>query len=322
MPNHVTPLWLIGAGAMAREYAKVLDAQQKDYTCIGRSEAGCEKFLQTVGHAAEPGGLEALLAKGPRPAQCAIVAVNANQLASTARALLGAGVKRILLEKPAGLNASEVQSVCEVSEQAHADVFVAYNRRFYASVIAGQHMIEEDGGVASFQFEFTEWSHRITELPKPKDELNAWFLANSTHVVDTAFFLGGEPRTMQCLCTGGLSWYPRASVFAGCGRTFGGALFTYAANWTAPGRWGIEILTNKRRLIYRPMEQLSIQKIGSVAIEPVEIDDSLDREFKPGLFLQTRAFLENDVSRMLTIARQAEHMTFYDAMQDGTAYSV
>ena len=57
-------------------------------------------------------------------------------------------------------------------------------------------------------------------------------------------------------------------------------LFSYQANWNAPGRWGIEILTSQHRLYLRPMEKLQIQNTGSVDISEVEIDDQLDKEFK------------------------------------------
>ena len=70
------------------------------------------------------------------------------------------------------------------------------------------------------------------------------------------------------------------------------ALFSYHANWEAPGRWSVEILTPKHRLYFKPMETLQIQEIGSVAVNPVQIDDTLDKEFKPGLYLQVKSFLD------------------------------
>ena len=37
-------------------------------------------------------------------------------------------------------------------------------RRFYFSVLLGEKMIFEDGGITSLYFEFTEWSHQIKLL--------------------------------------------------------------------------------------------------------------------------------------------------------------
>jgi hypothetical protein len=91
--------------------------------------------------------------------------------------------------------------------------------------------------------------------------------------------------------------------------TENGVLFSYVADWTAPGRWGVEVMTRRHRLILRPMEQLHIQKIGSIAVEQVEIDDAVDRDYKPGVYEQVRVFLENpDHEDLLRMVGQAEKM--------------
>ena len=136
-------------------------------------------------------------------------------------------------------------------------------------------------------------------------------MANSTHVVDTAFFLGGYPATLSSFQSGSLSWHPRASTFSGAGITERGALFSYHANWEAPGRWSVELLTRKHRLYLKPMESLQIQEIGSVALNPVEIDNQLDIQFKPGFYLQTKAFIEGDYCRLCTLREQKEHIDKY-----------
>ena len=41
-----------------------------------------------------------------------------------------------------------------------------------------------------------------------------------------------------------------AALVAGAGVTENGALFSYHANWEAPGRWSVEIMTKKRRLMH------------------------------------------------------------------------
>ena len=62
------------------------------------------------------------------------------------------------------------------------------------------------------------------------------------------------------------------------------------------------------RLYLRPMEQLQIQNIGSVAVNPVEIDDHLDKEFKPGFYLETKAFIEGNSQSLCSIANQYTHV--------------
>lgn len=294
MSHHVSDkIWLIGAGNMAVEYAKILHAQGVPFEVIGRNTNSAMIFTQKTGVPVNIGGLSEQLKKDIKIPLTAIVAVGAEALADVTIQLLRHGVKRILVEKPAGLNLSQIKQVAGTAEKYAAKVFVAYNRRFYASVLKAKEIIDDDGGVSSFNFEFTEWSHAIAPLKKAVGVKEAWFLANSTHVVDLAFYLGGKPKAMSCFTSGGVGWHPSASVFSGAGVTDTGALFSYQANWEAPGRWGAEFLTRKHRLILRPLEQLYIQHLGSTAVEKAELEDVLDVQFKPGLYCQVEAVLGN-----------------------------
>lgn len=300
-------IWIIGAGIIAQEYGKVLSALGYDYTVIGRGEQSAAKFKDVTGKDAVIGGLEAFLLTNPTPADKAIVATNLNALSVNTIQLIKYGVKEIFCEKPGFLYPEECATVLEAAKEKKAQVYLAYNRRFFASVLKAQEIIEEDGGVTSFNFEFTEWGHVIQNLNKPKDDLENWMYANSSHVIDLAFFLGGNPVQMNCFTAGELSWH-KPVAFAGAGVTDNGSLFNYAANWAAPGRWGVEILTSKHRIYLRPMEQLHIQNLGSVAINPVEIDDHLDKEFKPGFYLETKAFVDGEDSRLCSIEEQFNHI--------------
>lgn len=306
-------LLLVGAGYMGKEYGKVLNALNVPYSVICRSEESANKFNEELGVMPISGGVENALENIDEKPDMAIVAVNVEFLASTVITLLNYGIKKILVEKPAGLNRDEILEVLQTSKSKGAKVYVAYNRRFYASTQKAMEIIKKDGGVSSFNFEFTEWGFKIektSHVPKVKDE---WLLANSTHVIDLAFFLGGYPKEMCSFNAGSMDWHKRASKYAGAGVTEEGALFSYQANWDAPGRWAVEILTSEHRLYFRPMEKLAIQKKGSVDIEEVEIDDKLDIEFKPGLYRQVEAFFfDKDGDRLITIEDQINHMDFYE----------
>lgn len=301
-------IWIIGAGGIAREYAKVLKALGKEAICIGRGEKTAKEFENVTGLMAVVGGLDGYLATQPALPEAAIVATNLGSLASNTISLIKYGVKRIFCEKPGFLFPKELDEVAEISKSKGAEVYYAYNRRFFASTLAAEKIIEEDGGLRSFNFEFTEWGHVIAQYDKPKDELNNWFFANSTHVVDLAFFLGGKPVKLACYAKDENTWHKPIN-FAGAGLTDKGALFNYQANWEAPGRWAVELLTSKHRIYLKPMEQLQLQDKGSVKIYPVEIDDHLDKDYKPGLFLQTKAFLEGDCARLCSLDEQVTHVS-------------
>lgn len=301
-------IWLIGTGLMAIEYDKVLKALNQPFTAIGRSENSANKFFQVTNTKPLTGGISHHLMSNPPIPEKVIISVGIESLAEVCHELLDYGVKTILLEKPGIGYPSELKPLIEKTLNANAKVLLAYNRRFYASVLKAEETIREDGGVKSFRFEFTEWSHVIKDLVKTRAEHENWFLGNSTHVIDTAFFLGGWPVQINTYHTGGNSWHPTSTIFTGSGITKSKALFSYHANWESPGRWEIELLTARHRLIFKPMESLQIQKIGSVAVEPSILDDAYDKEFKPGIYKMVSAFLHSQYTRFCTLENQMDHL--------------
>lgn len=307
-------IWLIGAGDMALEYMNILKDVNAPTTVIGRSQNSAKSFEDKTTINVITGGLYNFLQNCNEFCTHAIVAVGVEQLYDTTKLLLEAGVKNILVEKPGAINKNNLEHLKSIALQNTSNVVIGYNRRFYEATRKSQQIISEDGGVTSFNFEFTEWSHLIENIEKPKEVFETWFLGNSTHVVDLAFYLGGKPKEISCYTTGGLIWHNSSSVFAGAGISDSGALFSYQANWAAPGRWSVEILTKKHRLIFRPMEKLQIQKIGSVVIEEVELDYTLDQKYKPGLFEQVKNFLNNDSSTFCTLDYQIEIFDTYFKM--------
>ena len=307
-------IWLIGSGGMAIDYVKVLQGLELEFSIIGRGQQSAKACEEVTGCDVIAGGLASYLATKPSVPTHAIVAVGVEKLHETTLQLLEYGVQYILVEKPAGLNKSEVEAVYLKAKEKNARVCVAYNRRFYASVLKAREIINEDGGVTSFNFEFTEWAHEIEKLTKADGVKEYWFLGNSTHVVDLAFYLGGKPKEISTYTAGSLDWHPAASVFSGAGISENGALFSYQANWESAGRWSVEMLTKKHRLILRPMEKLQIQKKGSVAIEFVECDYKLDEAYKPGLFLQTKNFILGAEATLCDIEYHAGMMDKYNSI--------
>lgn len=307
---------LVGSGPMAIEYAKVFKSLGITPITVGRGKSSAEKFTSETGLPVLIGGIDAWLADASNQLpEHAVVAVGEKWIGTTAKVLMEHGVRHLLLEKPGGHDAADIRSVYEKAKETGAEVYVGYNRRFYAAVDAAKKIIHEDGGVTSFNFEFTEWGHVISAIEKEEGVKEQWFLSNSTHVIDLAFYLGGLPKELSAYSAGGLDWHPIASIFAGVGRTTHGAIFSYQANWEAPGRFSVEVLTRMHRLIFRPLEKLQIQKIGSVAVDLVEIDDSLDKDFKPGLYKQVHAFIEDRTDLLPTILYQVEMLNWYQRIR-------
>jgi predicted dehydrogenase len=308
---------LVGAGPMAADHFAVLRALGCNVVVCGRSISSAQSFEAKTGFNVAHTDLRSCLdiEKG---FDAAIIAVGMEQLGPATELVLQAGIPNVLVEKPAGMNISEIRQISEKAAGLNATVSVAYNRRFYASVSEALRIIASDGGLTSVHFEFTEWAHTIEPLTKFPGVKENWLLANSSHVIDLAFFFAGEPEKFSSYAAGSLSWHPR-SVFTGAGITTKNVLFSYNANWDAPGRWGLELLTKSSRLILRPLEGLLLQKKGSVAIEPVALNDEQDRKFKPGLYEQNLAFLTGRNERLKNIAEQRASAELYAAIAEGNS---
>jgi predicted dehydrogenase len=303
-------LWLIGAGPHAQEYAKVLVDLGVPFEVVGRGAGSAKAFEAKIGKSVISGGLGNVLQNRSAPA-AAIIAASFEQLADAALNLIRAGTKRILLEKPGGITVAELDNVAQAARVHGAQVWVGYSRRYYASTMAARKILVEDGGPVSCNFEFTEWSHQIEPMPLPVEVKNAWVIANSSHVIDLAFHLCGLPREWRGWHSGSMAWHEAAARYAGAGITDKDVMFSYHSDWQAPGRWSVEVLTRKRRLIFRPMEQLHVTSLASVAVEKVLLDDELDIRFKPGLYRQTQAFLSQDESHFCSVEAQLNHAKIY-----------
>ncbi len=304
-------VWLVGAGPLAIEYSKVLDALRIKYSVIGRGKKSANKFRLATGHDVFTGGLLKFLKTKPAIAQKVIVAVNIEDLKNITSNLINYGIKNILLEKPGGLNFQQVEDLNILAKRKKVIINIAYNRRFYSSTLKVKKLIDRDGGIKSFNFEFTEWIHSIEKLKKSKKVLKNWFFANSTHVVDLAFFLGGVPSKLNSFILEKNTWNGSPAVFGGAGKTKEGAVFSYHANWKSAGRWSIELQTAKGKYILCPLEKLFFQKRGSLEKQEIKLNSKFDKNFKPGFYKQIKAFNNNTDNGLLSLKEHYSMLSIY-----------
>jgi len=306
-------LWIVGAGPMAVAYADVCSAIGVPFEVIGRGNRSADAFEAETGLPVRRGGLERNLSRWPPPTS-AIVAVPIDGLATATGLLVGSGVGRILVEKPGGLDSVEIRNLARNARDSEVEVLVGYNRRFLASAIEARRLIEADGGAMSCTFEFGERTDLITNLNLPARVLSRWFLANSSHVADLAFHLVGQPAELSATTSGDLDWHPAASRFHGSGTTDQGATFSYEADWSAPARWKVEVTTARRTLIFQPLETLRMMMAGTDSELDVDLANSGDLDYKPGLLNQVRAFLVGDDRLLCGIEEQTANCDTYDQM--------
>jgi len=308
-------VWLIGAGNMAVEYAKVFAAMKIEPVIVGRGQESAQIFQDKTGMAVVCGGVDAFLQTGPDKPDAVIIAVNVVDLARTAASVMDYCQPKILLEKPGAITSADVNllKACKGADR----LFIAYNRRFFASTQAVRKMLEEDDGPVSCTFEFTEWAHRISPVigRKNPEEMKHWLIANSSHVIDLAFYLAGFPKKLDATVEGALSWHPSGSAFCGSGTTDKGATFAYHANWEAPGRWWVEVMSRKRRFKMCPMETIQVQNKGEITWSEINLDDDMEKQFKPGLYGMISGFLSNgEHTGLCTLDELVSHFSVFQKM--------
>ena len=199
---------IIGSGYMASEHARAAKILGYDSIyVVGRTLSSFQRHITTDHDLSSVfqvvGGVDAWLASEHFKTNMVHVnAVAVEALASTSLQLIDAGVQRILLEKPGALSISELQTLQEYTSHHDCHLRIAYNRRHYLSVRKLKEILQTEGA-SSFEFEFTEWVDRINHKKYAPLTLKNWMIANSAHVIDTAFYLaGGLPDILDSYSSG------------------------------------------------------------------------------------------------------------------------
>lgn len=262
---------IIGAGWMAQQYCKALSTMKiKDVTVISRREESARRCCENYKYKPLYGGYQKNLPK-LRPFDLVIIALPVHELYPAAICAINCGNKNILVEKPGSLYSSVLKSWAEQIKTTDVRIRIAYNRCVYPSLWKLKECLQEDGGILSCFYTFTEWIHKINFNNNQPEVYKRWGIANSLHVIGMAHYLIGMPREISTYRSGALSWHPSGSKFAGSGITEKGILFSYHADWDSAGRWGIEIMTSKYAYRLIPLEELYRCRKGSINWERIKI---------------------------------------------------
>jgi len=174
-------VWIIGSGLMGIEYARALKHLGVPFIAIGRSAQSCERFEEAVSQRCIAGGLQGFLSSNPGIPSHAIVCTQIDELYPVQVALINFGVKKILVEKP-GCLMDEFEHLLKLSAANSVSIIVGFNRRYYPSVSEARKMIEEDGGLTSVSFDFTEAIHHVVKSSAWQGSnyiKENWFFCNS-----------------------------------------------------------------------------------------------------------------------------------------------
>jgi predicted dehydrogenase len=245
---------VIGSGFMAEQYSLALsNIGINDVEIIGRSKKSVESLTKKYHFKSVnqnyKDGIKLLSKK-----DLVVIATPIQDIVSASKLAIKYGQKNILIEKPGSLYSKELIKLNKIKRSKK--IFVGYNRLFYPNLEKLFQLVKKEGGINSCNFTFTEWVDRIDFKKYPKSVYSRWGIANSLHVISMAFRLIGMPKRITCIQSGKLSWHKSGSVFTGCGISKHNIPFSYNADWSSSGRWGIEVTTKKNAYRLIPLEKL------------------------------------------------------------------
>lgn len=289
---------------MTEQYVNaLLKLEITDITILGRSKRRTDRISQKYKLDCIFGGYENNLTKIPKK-DLTIITLPPDSLANATDLSLECGHTNILVEKPGALYAGHLLLLDK--KITNQRVRIAYNRLFYQSFHELKKLVEKDGGITSCRFEFTEWVHTIDFKKYQKDVYQRWGIVNSLHVISMAFRLIGIPKKLSSYQFGRLPWHKSGSVFVGSGISNTNIPFSYHADWSSSGRWGLAVMTKKHSYHLIPLEKLFKYKIGTTESIPIQLKPTYI-DVKDGLAEQIIAMMsKNNNPNLITLQEAAK----------------
>lgn len=303
---------VVGYGNMGRHYVQALDRLGVSRIRVCSRSPEPLEALRLVPNVTTASGGYREFREAPAPGEIAIVSAPTAELTNAARHFADLGFKRIMVEKPAALRSEEIRQLSQELTSLGVDAVCAYNRVTYPSVLEAKVRCDQEGGVTSCFYTFTEFIHSITNGNFSEDDLARWGIANSLHVMSLAHSVIGLPRSWQSHRSGGLPWHPTGSVFVGSGISELGVPFSYHADWGSTGRWSAEFHTQKSSYRLCPLEHLERRTVATGDWKPVSVS-TWAADLKCGVAEQVAAVLSEEIRSMVPLVslEQAAALTEY-----------
>ena len=287
---------LIGGGEISKQYLiSLLRLNISDITVISKTGNQIKDFCSSNNISLLTGGFEKNLPSCD-PKDLVIIATTIPLLIPATKLAIKTGNKNILVEKPGSLYYKKLLSLKSESVK----IRIAYNRIAYANFHYLKTLIEQEGGITSCRFTFTEWLDRIDFNKYEKDEYEFLGISNSLHLISMAMELIGMPKKLSPYTTGSLKWHKSGSIFVGSGISEKNIPFSYHADWGSGGRWGIEIMTKENLYQLIPLEDLYVTPKYSTNSHRVSFDTAFT-DTKPGITEEIALMLEPKMEKKIPL---------------------
>lgn len=193
----------------------------------------------------------------------------------------------VLLEKPAGYNLADAETLCDAAVRTQRRVYVALNRRAYSSTRQTLELLScypEDQRFITVLDQQDQAAARDI-YHEPPEVVQNYMYANSIHLIDyfNTICRGEVVNVMPIV-----EWNSEQPGMVVAKVTYSsGDMGLYEGNWRGPGPWAVTIATSSQRIEMRPLEQVTVQLRGERKVSLLP-GDSIDSEFKPGLRYQAQ----------------------------------
>lgn len=313
---------VIGFGGMGKQYVKALQSLGVAHIRVcSRSAKPLEELRGVKGVEIVTGGFERLNVQ-PDSDEIGIVATPTNSLVVAAQHLASLGFRRLLIEKPVSLWSRQIEQLDHDLKVQGADAVCAFNRVAYPGVCEALSRAQEEGGITSCAYTFTElmspnWVERFSS-----EELARWGIANSLHVMSMAHALIGLPARWSAFQKGSdrWAWHPAGAVFTGAGVSTQHVPFSYHADWGSTGRWSVEIHTAVSSYRFCPLEKLFRRVAFNREWEEVPLT-VFDPNIKVGFVEQVAGMLASQGEFSVTLMSLAETAALTRFGEDVFGYS-
>ena len=187
----------------------------------------------------------------------------------------------LFIEKPIGLNVSEIKRVKEEFDKFNVKAMVGVNRRFMSTILKAKELVGELKGI---NIEAPErYLNEIEAGENSKESMDNWIYANGIHCIDLLRFFAGDVKEIISFSEKEKKAFVSQIRFSKCNGQ-------YRSYWDCPGGWEIRLYGDKNKVTIFPLEKgvFSVRNKDDVEIG---LND-LDIKYKPGFYRQARYFID------------------------------